>query len=152
MSDLFQILYVSTAARDLPELELNAILASSRRNNAFNSISGMLLFLDQNFIQVLEGPTEAVERTFRTIQNDLRHRGVAILLRRSIVARDFKNWSMGFERLDHLEGKVLEGAFQVSAANIYERRSDTHGAVVMAFMRTFYRIATRSHLDGMAPS
>jgi len=75
----------------------------------------MLLFLDQNFIQVLEGPTEAVERTFRTIQNDLSHRGVAILLRRSIVARDFKDWSMGFERLHHLDDKLLEGAFQVSA-------------------------------------
>lgn len=88
-----------------------------------------------------------MERTFRTIQNDLRHRGVAILLRRSIVARDFKDWSMGFERLHDLDDKLLEGAIQVSAANIHERRSDTHGAVVMAFMRTFYRIAARSHLE-----
>lgn len=56
----------------------------------------MLLYHEGSFLQVLEGAAENVEMLFERIGRDPRHRRVMVLLRRSIDARQFQDWSMGF--------------------------------------------------------
>ena len=95
-----RLIYISSTRQPLPESELDAILARSRRNNAAVAVSGLLVAGGRRFLQVLEGDEAAVEGVFRRIQQDPRHHGVVILSRKPIDERSFGQWSMGFSRTD----------------------------------------------------
>ena len=60
-------------------------------------------------MQVLEGEQSSVQQVFNKISRDPRHRGVVVLLRQTIAARDFDDWSMGFRNLNSPEVRDLEG-------------------------------------------
>ena len=91
-----QLIYISTCrSPDIAEIS-NDILDVARRENARNDITGLLLFSDPNFLQILEGPELAVRRLFRNIQADPRHEAVTPLRRRSVTHRAFPDWSMAW--------------------------------------------------------
>ena len=50
-----QLLYVSNTLSDLAPGALDDILTASRRNNAMMGITGLLLYIDGGFLQMLEG-------------------------------------------------------------------------------------------------
>ena len=76
--------------------DVNQILASSRKNNDRDNITGALLFNSGCFAQVLEGPLDKVEAAFERIQQDERHGEVSLLALDPIAARSFPNWAMGY--------------------------------------------------------
>ena len=82
--------------------ELDRILAVSQRNNAAAGVTGALIFNAGLFGQVLEGPEEAVETTYKRIAADPRHGEVTILGRKPVTQRAFGDWSMGFVGLGAL--------------------------------------------------
>lgn len=96
VSDLIDIVYVSSAVRLLDDAELLEILRTSRRNNERDGITGLLLYENGNFMQVLEGERAAVEQTWNRIVADPRHRNVTRLMRSEIEHRLFGEWSMAF--------------------------------------------------------
>ena len=97
---MYMIVYVSSAVELFSEQELMTLLEKSRKNNSTLDITGMLLYKDGNFMQFLEGPKEAVLALIATIKLDARHRGIIILLHEDHAEREFKEWSMGFKKLD----------------------------------------------------
>jgi Sensors of blue-light using FAD len=97
---MVSLVYVSSATCEFPEADLVALLRRSREKNARLDITGMLLYKDGNFMQVLEGPDESVRRLVGTIRADDRHRGVIQLLERQIEQREFSDWTMGFQNLN----------------------------------------------------
>lgn len=105
-SSLFQIVYVSAAVAKFTASELLALLAVSRTNNTRDGVSGLLLYHDGNFMQVLEGPEAVVRATYARIERDSRHRGCIILIQQNIAARTFGDWSMAFRELDLSPGEV----------------------------------------------
>ncbi len=101
--DLLQILYISTVS-PAETVDLASILAISRRNNRAQDITGLLMFNGKRFLQVLEGPTAAVEDTFERIRRDTRHRAHVMLSRRAVERREFGDWSMAYR--ESAEGDV----------------------------------------------
>jgi hypothetical protein len=101
---LFSLAYFSRNAiegnADEMRAALATILASARRNNARRGVTGALLFSDGCFAQVLEGPREAVEEVFETIQCDPRHSDVTIMHLHAVEQRSFGAWSMAFAGID----------------------------------------------------
>lgn len=95
-ASLRRLIYISSASGKFGQADLDAILATSRKNNSARGLTGMLLFHDGCFFQVLEGEAAIVERTFATISNDTRHGGVIVLESRTIAERGFPQWSMGY--------------------------------------------------------
>ncbi|RYE03621.1 MAG: BLUF domain-containing protein [Sphingomonadales bacterium] len=90
---MLQLVYVSSAnPREV--VDPARILATSRRNNHRDSITGLLYSDSARFLQVLEGPEAKVEEAFARIQADPRHRALVILSRRTIDAREFGEWDM----------------------------------------------------------
>ena len=61
------------------ERHIEQILETSRRNNEAVGVTGALMFNNGCFAQILEGPREAVEKTFERIQRDPRHSDVVLL-------------------------------------------------------------------------
>ena len=96
MSQLFSLLYASKSNIDIYSNmdALDEITNTSKTNNSKVGISGALLFCGNSFIQVLEGPEEAVRETYARIENDNRHEGCIILNEGPIEARQFAQWDM----------------------------------------------------------
>jgi len=95
-TQLRRLIYISSATGRFGQAELDQILATSRTNNAARGLTGMLLFHDGCFFQVLEGDADTIARTFATISRDARHGGVIILESRAITERGFPQWNMGY--------------------------------------------------------
>jgi hypothetical protein len=58
---MFSIVYVSSALKPFSKTDLLTLLEKSRENNTSLGISGMLLYKDGNFMQVLEGESSGSE-------------------------------------------------------------------------------------------
>jgi hypothetical protein len=91
---MYQLVYVSTAARGQSLEDVDAILKVSRRNNVRDGLTGMLYADDRRFLQALEGEEAHVMAAFTRIQKDPRHRAVVVLSRRTVAAREFGAWEM----------------------------------------------------------
>ena len=96
MQDLFSLVYVSTASRQLDLLELSRLQASAQRRNAREGVSGVLLYADGNFMQCLEGPAQGLARVYDVIRSDALHYGIVEIVRERIAVRQFSEWSMAF--------------------------------------------------------
>ncbi len=99
---LLQLTYISTARPTVLMSDVEQILQASRRRNALDGVTGLLIFDGKRFLQALEGSFEAVETTFSRIALDPRHRGLVKLSSRHVETREFGAWSMG----SHLVGPV----------------------------------------------
>ena len=76
--------------------DLKALLATARGNNSSLGVSGMLLYHEGSFMQVLEGEQSAVESIFAKIEKDDRHTNTTILSKGEMETRTFESWAMGF--------------------------------------------------------
>lgn len=101
-----QIIYTSEAKTKFSPTELQNLLLTSRRNNDRDDITGMLLYEDGTFLQVLEGDDEVVEATYQRIAGDKRHHKIMLIARFEIDHRSFHDWEMGF--FDASDGKLLQ--------------------------------------------
>lgn len=110
---MFRFVYLSTANSHFPKAELASLLQLSRSNNQRLGITGMLLYKDDNFIQILEGEKQAVQELYEQhIARDPRHRNLMVLAEEEVLERLFDQWSMGFRDLNDPEVHSLPGYSQ----------------------------------------
>ncbi len=109
MSTLVHLIYASTAVNDFDQQELVVLLRKAREANAQVGITGMLLYIEGNFFQVLEGEPAAVDRQFAKIALDKRHAKVVTIIKEPIVKRAFGDWTMGFAEISVREFQRLDG-------------------------------------------
>lgn len=121
---MLQILYVSGASGEVSNDDLEDILATSRRNNPSLGVTGMLLWGDGVFIQVLEGETRTVHGLAARIRNDPRHRNFMVLFEQTTDQRVFANWSMGYKQLD--PGKQADRQLFAISRDALEARISGH--------------------------
>jgi hypothetical protein len=103
---MYFLVYVSSAVEEFTSTELIDLLKVSRKNNTEIDVTGMLLYKDGNFLQVLEGEKEVVERLFNKISRDIRHRGLLVVYDGEVTEPEFSEWSMGFQNLS--AGSVID--------------------------------------------
>ena len=92
------VAYVSAASWNLLEEQLERIVSESRRLNALNGVTGVLLYCDGNFMQYIEGEEAAVVETFARIRASESHYQVDELMNQPILEREFGDWAMGLSR------------------------------------------------------
>jgi len=100
--ELWAIVYVSTASHLLTDEELKALLRKSNCKNPDSGITGMLLYQDGNFMQLIEGPKSAAYTLYEKIQRDPLHLGIITLLEQPIEKRLFAEWAMKFRNIGEL--------------------------------------------------
>lgn len=106
---MFFSVYISSAVRPFSPTELVDLLAKCHENNAQLGVTGMLLYKDGNFMQVLEGAEEVVRTLYARIGHDPRHRGLLTLLQGPLSERQFPDWSMGFQDLNAADVLSIPG-------------------------------------------
>lgn len=94
---LHQIMYISTVVGTVTPQECAAVAQLSAVNNQRDDVTGLLLFNSRRFLQVLEGPRDAVERIFARIYDDPRHRAVVKLREGTVDDREFGQWAMAYD-------------------------------------------------------
>ena len=96
---LFRLVYISRGVRKFDPPELLAMLNTFRAANMQHDITGMLLYHNGDFMQLLEGSEKDVLALLKNIESDLRHDSVTVVMRESISERHFTHWSMAFRDL-----------------------------------------------------
>lgn len=96
LSEIIYCSRVTTTCSEQIDLLIGNILTAARRTNESQAITGVMLYNSGYFVQVLEGPSAAVERLFARIRTDPRHHDIVTLSQRTIAARMFPDWAMGF--------------------------------------------------------
>lgn len=76
----------------------------SAERNSQSGVTGCLLFIEGQFVQVLEGGLSEVEQIFERICCDLRHTNVALIDLVAVPNRFFPHWKMAF--LNDLTGDL----------------------------------------------
>jgi len=132
-----QIIYISSAVRKMDDDELLDILKTSRDNNKKNDISGMLLYDNGSFIQILEGEDSLIDTIFNNIQNDERHNNIMVMQNRDIDSREFAEWSMGFENISKIDKTKIDGYAQFQSLLYENKFSDSSLArkILLQFKR-----------------
>ena len=109
MSSLFRCIYSSIASARFHEDDLPVLLTKARLANAERGVTGMLAYINGNFLQVIEGEESSIDALFAKISADERHKRILVLAREPIAKRSFADWSMGFETLLPADMEVLIG-------------------------------------------
>lgn len=94
---MIELAYSSTANWLFSGEEIEEILQVSRRNNARDAITGVLMYRSGSIVQLLEGEVERVRNLYRRLQSDPRHSDLTLLYDRPLTARRFAQWSMAFQ-------------------------------------------------------
>ena len=104
VNTLISLTFISTPTQSFSFLGLSRLLCHIYLNNQTNDITGILIFKDNQFTQILEGHESSVEKIWLTIQKDERHTDLQLLSKESIEMRSFMKWSMLFPESE----KVIE--------------------------------------------
>ena len=112
---IYALAYLSSATTLPKQSDLDEILAQSRRNNEADGITGLLMFHDGNFFQVLEGPKKAVETCYRRIAQDPRHQGHIVMMREDAPVRRFDNWTMAYVPFENMNATEKKGFLDLQA-------------------------------------
>jgi hypothetical protein len=104
-----QLIYVSNSSHFNNEDDLQELLKISRKNNAKLGITGMLLFHDGLFLQILEGPEPSVMALYEKIKLNPKHRACRVLAKLEVKNREFGQWAMAYQKA---EGNLALGFSQ----------------------------------------
>jgi hypothetical protein len=109
MHPLVHCIYSSIATLLFREDGIEDLLAKARAANAEADITGMLLYVDGGFFQVLEGHPLRIEPLFAKIGTDPRHERVTQIIYEPIARRVFGRWTMGHPNLENRELRAVIG-------------------------------------------
>jgi len=104
---LVRLIYASRADEPLSTDALSSMMKSSRDHNAAAGITGVLVYSDGIFLQLLEGGRNAVNAVYNRITQDKRHHDVVLLSYDEVAERRFAGWAMGQANLSRLNPGIL---------------------------------------------
>lgn len=121
---LRQLAYTSLTRDRVSRTGILDILRTSRAHNVPRGVTGALLYADGAFLQVIEGPPDAVDEVYGRIRQDPRHDRVMTLLDAAVETRAFPEWPMGLLRIGDVSDDV-----QPSLRAVLERAEQQAGRV-----------------------
>lgn len=112
-NNLIEIAYTSRAPKLYSSAELLKLLEEAKQYNQNHNITGLLLYKNGAFFQVLEGEVAALETLFDKITRDFRHYDVLKLYQHPLAQRHFSTWAMAFYDLSTLAADGLHDKVSV---------------------------------------
>lgn len=128
---MHQLIYFSQATASLTGTQLEELLAQARQFNAAHGLTGILLYGNDQFLQVLEGDAATIHSLYARICQDPRHHDVVTYADGAITARVFADWHMGYHPL--VPEQFLEFAGYISPAQLHVEQADLSPADTQLF-------------------
>jgi len=98
----YTICYVSSE-KDKDITNLTNLFSTTLANNNKKDITGILLYLEGTFLQVLEGNQEDLKTLFDKIKQDVRHKDIFVIINKGIDQRIFDQYKSGFDTIESKE-------------------------------------------------
>lgn len=134
---MHHIVYHSCAVGLQTAADLTFLLQQARANNARLGITGLLLYGNGSFVQVLEGEEEDVRQVYDKIQVDFRHTRVHTLSDGPIPARTFKDWTMGFQPLSGADFERISGYINPYRSDFLDAHLPAIDAGMLEMLKSF---------------
>ncbi len=139
---MYRIIYLSSAIDSVDETGLEYLLVKSRAKNIANDITGILLHIDGDFIQVLEGDKEKVINLYEKIGKDIRHRGLINVSEGEVEKRQFNDWSMSYKSTNYSEINKIEGLKEFNRDALFSNNDK----IALTFLRVFLK-SHKNHIN-----
>ncbi len=94
---VYHLSYVSTGCDNLNFAHIKDILSFSSEYNKDHGITGILLYCNKHFFQIIEGPEHEVKSLFENILIDARHDNIIKIQEGYFCNRQFEKWQMAFK-------------------------------------------------------
>ncbi|UZO79476.1 BLUF domain-containing protein [Aquimarina sp. ERC-38] len=91
---LYELSYTSTPVVHFKPEDLIAIVETATTYNKENNITGCLVFHDNVFFQIMEGPKDRVLQLYENIKKDSRHKDVQLIGQQISTERIFGDWEL----------------------------------------------------------
>ena len=123
---MYHLVFTSSATIPLTNIDVMNLLRSSIDRNHKNGITGMLIYIEGNFIEAIEGEECAVKKLFSSIKIDSRHHDITVLFEETFeeghFLRSFSDWSMSVRNFEELRLANIKGISTfVQHVDSYER-------------------------------
>ncbi len=141
---MIQITYISSATRPINQNGLEDILVKSRKNNYELGITGMLLYGNGTFLQVLEGDEGKVNTLISKIRKDPRHTDFRMVSNKKIQNREYGDWNMGFKLLSEKDFRTAEAIEGFSEEDFNTSFLSNHSNIVDALMEHYRKERAKS--------
>jgi len=124
---LVELLYCSiSVAPQLTNVDIGQLLASARRRNLAEGVTGMLIYHQGEFVQILEGRKQSVENLYKKfIDTDSRHTRINKEQENPISHRRFNEWSMGFVGAPEIESQMPSSAMGILMNRLSDEAKST---------------------------
>jgi Sensors of blue-light using FAD len=124
---LVELLYCSiSVAPKLTNVDIDQLLASARRRNLAENVTGMLIYHQGEFVQILEGSKNSVESLYEQfIDADPRHTRINKEQQNPISHRRFNEWSMGFLGAPEIESLMPSSAMGILMNRLSDEAKST---------------------------
>ena len=116
METIRQVIYISQATGPMQQQDIEELVATASYNNRQLGITGALLYIENSFVQVLEGEDAPITRLLAAIESDPRHRNMRILSDRTIDFRTFEAWSMAYVKPDPQDSSIIISELQSTSS------------------------------------
>ncbi len=128
---LHELVYVSLAEHPMSDEELRQLLAQARAHNVAHGITGLLVYRDREFMQLLEGEEADVVALYQHIERDRRHLQVYRMWEGPILERSCQDWSMGFAAPTDERFRALPGGDQVVSQGLFAAGRSSAGKRIL---------------------
>ena len=134
--NIYQLVYVSISDLEFDNQDIMNLLDVAREKNSQLDITGMLIYKDGIFMQLLEGKKEVVRNVYdNTIVHDRRHSNCRVILEAEGNERLFRSWTMAYKDVHESEHKLLNNIrplFELKNQNI-----DFDNETIMSVLKKF---------------
>lgn len=139
---MHRLVYTSTSKKMLDERELRLILRAARERNAMDQVTGLLIYHDGCFLQVLEGEEGSIMACYQRISRDSRHTNCILMSNEAVTGRMFSQWWMSYLKMDELSHHQQKQFISLKAFAERARGNDLTqdqktNAFLLAFMSGF---------------
>ena len=135
-----QIVYVSSGVRVYTADEVEKIADAGRINNTEHGVTGILLYYNGNFMQLLEGDPASVAETFKRVSNDFRHSGIIKLQDSIVETRSFPDYRLGFSAITRDAAKPVSELFEELPAGWGVKPDAKIDRKIVTLFHTFFSI------------
>jgi hypothetical protein len=131
-------------AADL-DFEVQQIIGTAIRRNRSVGLTGLLLTVQGNFIQALEGNIDTVRDTYARISMDTRHHDLHIISQGPAGQRLFGEWNMCARSLAPSDKAILDVLVSKGKFNVEALTADT----VQRLLTTVAAVQSRTALEAL---
>ncbi len=132
------IVYISNAVKLFEEKHLEELFYEIRQNNFSKDITGILIYKEGTFIEILEGRDQDICKMFKTIQQDKRHNNITTILDRMNGKRLFTKFRTGLSSLNN--SRQLD----ILESHLRNRIDSSHSHKILAVLGPFLNIRNTS--------